>query len=121
VTTWYTFLYDLAYVRYFAPFSGDCWIYNEKEGATQGEYVATALADAVKSQGYTSKDFLIYCCTGTQDIAIPNLAPQIYAMQKNEMFLFGENTFFGAYPDAIHSEVICRTYLYNALLNFWQD
>ncbi len=121
VTTWYVFQYDLAQFRYFLPVSGDSWIYQEQANTPQGEYTVTGLANAVTSQGYTADDFKIFCFTGTQDIAISNLAPQIYAMQENDMFRFGENMFFGAYPEGLHTDVFSRKYLYNALPLFWQD
>ncbi len=121
VTTWYVFQYCMAQFRYFIPLSGDSWIYQEQANTPQGEFTVNALTNAVTSQGYTSEDFLIYCFTGTQDYALPNLAPQIYAMQENDMFKFGDNMFFGTYPDAIHSDVMSRTYLYNALPLIWKD
>lgn len=121
VTTWYTFLYDLEHIKYFVPMSGDCWLLGQYASAEQSAATVAAMADAVSEQGYTGSDFTIYCYTGTQDYALPNLAPQIYAMQKHEMFTFGENTFFGTYPEAIHADTWARTYLYNTLPLLWQE
>lgn len=121
VTTWYTLIYDLAYIKYFVPMSGDCWILGNTAGSSMPAETVAAMEQAVVDQGYTSKDFMIYSFTGTQDYAIPNLAPQIYAMQESEVFVFGENTFFGAYKDATHVDTWTRTYMYNVLPLLWQD
>lgn len=121
VTTWYTFLYDLNYIKYFIPMSGDCWVMGETAGSTQAEETVAMLEQAVADQGCTGGDFLIFAATGTQDIAIPNMAPQIYAMQDSEMFVFGQNTYFGAYPNGTHTGSYARIYVYNALQLLWQD
>lgn len=116
VTTWYTFLYALDYVANFIPNCGDCWAMGDSAGGTMPVETVQALEEAAANQGYGADDFMIYCFTGTQDISITNLAPQIYAMQESDLFVFGENTFFGAYPDGEHIEPTNRMYLYNALL-----
>ena len=121
VTTWNIFLYDLAYIKYFIPMSGDCWVIEQTGGATKPEETVAALEKAVADQGYTGSDFVMYIFTGTQDYALPNMAPQIYAMQDSELFVFGENTFFGAYVDGVHGDPWSKTYLYNALPLLWQN
>ena len=73
------------------------------------------------SQGYTGEDFVVYVLTGAKDYALPNLSSHIYAMQDSEMFVFGENTFFGVHESAAHGDPWARTYLYNVLPLMWKD
>lgn len=121
VTTWFTFIYDLAAIKYFVPMSGDCWAVEGTGGATKPAETVAALEKAVANQGCTAEDFMIYAFTGAKDYALPNMAPQIYAMQDSELFVFGENTFFGVHESAVHGDPYSRLYLYNVLPYLWKD
>lgn len=121
VTTWFTFMYAMDYFKYFVPMSGDCWAVEQNGGSGKPVETAEALAAAVTSQGYTGDDFVVYTFTGGGDYALPNLAPQIYAMQDNNMFEFGENAFFGLHPTAVHGDPMARIYLYYVLPLLWSE
>ena len=121
VTTWNIFMYALPSVRYFIPMSGDCWAVESTGGATKPAETVAALEASVSAQGCTPDDFVMYIYTGTEDYALPNMAPQIYAMQGSEIFRFGENTYFGAYVSGVHGDPWSKTYLYNALPLMWQE
>jgi len=93
VTTWYTFIHALDYVKYYIPLSGDSWIIEQAGGGKQPEKTAQYLADVVKKSGYTAKDYYIFSATGNLDIAYPNLKPQIDAMKKlDDVFIYSSNT-----------------------------
>lgn len=121
VTTWFTFIHDMDTFKYFVPMSGDCWAVEQTGGATKPVETAEVLAKAVTDQGYTGADFKVYAFTGGGDYALPNLAPQIYAMQDNPMFIFGENTFFGLHPTATHGDPMARIYLFYVLPLLWGE
>ncbi len=121
VTTWFTFMNAMDTFKYFVPMSGDCWAVEHTGGATKSVETAEALAKAVTDQGYTAEDFKVYTFTGAGDYALDNLAPQIYAMQDNDMFVFGENAFFGLHPSATHGDPIARIYLFYVLPMLWSE
>lgn len=121
VTTWYTFMYNMECFKYFIPMSGDCWAVAQTGGKTKPAETVAALENAVIEQGYTAEDFVVYVFTGGGDYALPNLAPQIYAMQDSDMFEFGTNAFFGLHPTAIHGDPMARIYLYYILPTLWGE
>lgn len=67
VTTWYQFIYNLDYIQYFLPMSGDCWIM----GTYGGRYYPVETVDYLESMlaegGYGERDFRIYQGIGTDD------------------------------------------------------
>lgn len=119
VTTWSVFQYDLEYFRYFIPMSGDCWAVERTGGASKPVETVEALEQAVTDQNCTGADFNIYAMTGAGDYALPNMTPQIRAMQDSTLFVFGENTYFGVHESAVHGDPWARTYLYNVLPLLW--
>ena len=119
VTTWYVFLNNLDAFSCFIPLSGDCWVMGQMGGRSAGEATATALAEAVTSQGYTSDDFMIYALTGTSDIAYDTLTSQMEAMTGEDIFRFGENTLYCLMPGGTHNHLEMRQYLYEALQVIW--
>ena len=121
VTTWFTFMHAMDSFKYFVPMSGDCWAVEQTGGASKPAETAEALASSVTNQGYAGADFCVYAFTGGGDYALPNLAPQIYAMQDHEMFEFGENAFFGLHPTATHGDPMARIYLYYVLPYLWNE
>ena len=91
-TTWYAFIDNLDYFSTFIPLSGDCWIVEPTGGREHAEKTAQILADRAKEAGYTNKDLRIFAATGREDIAYPNLTPQIEAMKAYpEIFDFSED------------------------------
>lgn len=93
VTTWYTFIHCLDYIKYFIPLSGDCWIKGMKGGGTYPLETANFLANAAKESGYQPQDYYLFCATGNLDIAYPNLNPQIEEMKKlKDYFIYSSDT-----------------------------
>lgn len=121
VTTWFTFMYAMDYFKYFIPMSGDCWAVGQNGGGSNPTETVEALSKAVTDQGYSGADFIVYAFTGGGDYALDNLGPQIYAMQENDMFKFGENAFFGLHPTAVHGDPMSRIYLYYVLPHLWNE
>ena len=81
-TTWYAFMDNLDIIADFAPLSGDCWAVEMKGGQTKPVETVQALIAAVDRYGYTKDDYRIFAATGTEDIAYPNLTPQVEEMKK---------------------------------------
>ena len=92
VNTWYACYLHIDYFSVFLPLSGDLWLYGEKGGGKKPRETALALKDAALKNGIGPKDFAIYAATGTEDIACPNLTPQIEAMkQLGDFYQFSED------------------------------
>ncbi|MBR2822381.1 MAG: HD domain-containing protein [Clostridia bacterium] len=81
VTTWFAFLENLDLFSVFLPLSGDCWQFGGLGGGKETAKTAQYLHDRVMEQGYGKDDFRIFAGTGYEDIACPNLTPQIEAMK----------------------------------------
>ncbi len=101
VATWAVFQNDLDIVAYFLPLSGDHW-----QGNSPDEK-ANNLVGAIKQGGFSKRDYFIFCSTGSDDIAYPNVNPQIEAMKKHEEFVFTSdfskgNLYFMVAPGKTH-------------------
>ena len=93
VTTWFAFLENLDLFSVFLPLSGDCWQFGGLGGGKETEKTARYLRDRAAEQGFGKDDFRIFAGTGYEDIAYPNLTPQIEAMKKyTDLFAFSEKT-----------------------------
>lgn len=117
--TWLVFQKRLRHFARFLPISGDCWTLERQGGKSKSEETAKALADSVKEQGYTSKDFKIYAITGDHDIAEPNMTPMLDAMKRLpetfEMDGDGVNTWYFVKTGGWHSVADVKEYMYNLL------
>ena len=103
--TWSVLMHSLEYFRYFMPLSGDCWAIEDKGGLEKPTETAELLANAIKGQGYTKDDYYIFCATGDEDIAYPNLTPQIEAMKLlTDQFAYTENGIDGNFAYFILSD-----------------
>jgi len=126
VTTWYTFINCLDYFKYFMPLSGDCWIMGEK-GGVKAQETAEYLANVVKESGYGPEDYYIFSATGDQDIAYPNLKPQIDAMKEyKDIFIYSGNLdkgnfYFIVAKDATHAWNWVNQYIYNILPDLFSN
>lgn len=90
--TWYTYINCLDFFKYFMPLSGDCWQLADMGGAKFPKETAQFLADVAVNSGYQKKDYYIYCSTGSEDIAYPNLTPQVEEMKLHtEAFTYTDN------------------------------
>jgi hypothetical protein len=63
----------------------------------------------------------VHALTGDQDIAYPNLDPQMQAMKEfTETFSFGKNIRYTVMKNGIHDYPDIRRYIYNALPAFFR-
>ena len=123
VTTWYQFLTVLDEVRYFLPFSGDCWALGQMSGRNQPEETAAYLANYASNHAYGDA-FYIYAMTGSDDIAYEAMHGQIEAMRQADAFHFGatpdaSNISFGVLDGATHDYDFYRNYIFSALKTIW--
>ncbi len=121
VNTWFAFSLHLDYFSVFLPLSGDSWAMEVMGGAKQSAATAALLRDSVRAFGFGPEDFAVYAATGTEDIAYPNLTPQIRAMQALEDTFrfsgdFGEgNLHYLLGEGMVHSyDAVCQ-YVWNYL------
>src|SRR5574344_614867 len=121
MTTWSVFENCLDLFEYFLPISGDSWALGMQQGGHNPEATAKHLANKVLSQGYSSSAFKIYSGCGTNDIAEPNLTPQINAMKKlTDTFMYCDNFSNGnlyqcIIQDGGHDRPTVLNVLYNGL------
>ena len=121
VNTWYAFQLHLDYFSVFVPLSGDSWALGPTAGGERPAETAALLRDSVRDAGFGPGDFAIYAATGTEDIAYPNLTPQIEAMKAlDDMFRFNEapgkgNLHYLLGEGLAHNYEAVNRYLYNYL------
>lgn len=90
--TWWVFEHALDEVGYYLPISGDCWGLAQAGGASMPVETAKFLEDIVIDHGLTKDDFYIYCGTGTNDMAYPNMSPMVEEMKKlTDTFVYCDN------------------------------
>lgn len=128
VCTWYTFINCLDYIKYFMPLSGDCWALGSTAGSSRPAETAQYLADVVKKSGYKAPhDFKLFCATGSEDIAYPNMRPQIEAMKNYpNTFIYSSdikngNFYFMVANGGTHWWGYINQYIYNILPDLFQD
>lgn len=119
VTTWFAFLNNPDLFSTFMPLSGDCWQFGGLGGGRETEKTVRYLHDHTVEQGFGKQDFRILAGTGFEDIAYPNLTPQIEAMKKvTDLFEFSENPEEGNFhyvvmEDAPHMYEKVYQHIYN--------
>ncbi|MBD3922250.1 Ig-like domain-containing protein [Paenibacillus sp. PR3] len=127
VTTWYTFIHALDYFKYYLPLSGDSWVLEQRGGGLQPKETAEYLANVARASGYKPQDYYIFSATGTQDIAYPNLKPQIDAMkQLTDVFVYSSDTkkgnfYFIAADGGTHAWNWVNQYIYDILPDLFQE
>ncbi len=123
VTTWFTFAKNLDVIRFYNNESCDCWLAGRMGGKEKPEETARLLAEAVKAQNKTAKDFVLFMMTGSDDFASQSMGPQAEAMKAyGDPFLFeGEdaNCCYLVWESANHHTWWRRMYQYNALKAFF--
>ncbi|MBQ8171467.1 MAG: enterochelin esterase [Oscillospiraceae bacterium] len=103
VTTWATFENRLDSIAYYMPVSGDCWALGGTAGGSRPTATAQHLADAVNSSGFTAEDFYIFTGCGGNDMAKPNLEPQVEAMKElSDTFVYCDNFADGNFYHCLH-------------------
>ena len=116
VCAWYAFMAGQDLFQWFMPMSGDCWICGERGGGRHPRQTAGLMADTVKGP-----DFYLHVLIGSEDIAFPNLDPQMQAMKDYpETFRFGKNTRYSVLKGGVHDYPDIRRYIYNALPGFFR-
>ena len=113
VATWFVLMAGTDQFHWFMPLSGDCWICGERGGGLHPKQTADLMETALKG-----KKFCIHALIGDQDIAFPNLDPQIRAMQ-NIPNVFGKTLTYSVLPGGVHDYPDIRRYIYNALPEFF--
>ncbi|AEI42872.1 sugar-binding protein [Paenibacillus mucilaginosus] len=121
VTTWYTFVHCLDYIKYYLPLSGDSWVMGQAGGGSKPVETAEYLAGAARESGYTPQDYYIFSATGNLDIAYPNMKPQIDAMkQVTDTFIYSSdrnkgNFYFIVADGGTHAWNWVNQYIYDIL------
>ncbi|HZK34902.1 MAG TPA: hypothetical protein VFD33_06305 [Bacillota bacterium] len=81
---------------------------------------------ALPDQYRNEKDYYLLCASGTQDIAYPNMKPQIDAMKKfKDSFVYSAdiiegNFYFIECDGGIHNWHWANQFIYNILADFFQ-
>ena len=116
VNTWCTFRYCLDYFRYFMPMSGSYGMNGE------------AMAQLVRSSGYTADDFFIFSASGTNDFAYGAFRSQIMSMANESDGFFrlakteeDGNLSFLEREGYSHDGKASEEYTYNGLRFFWNS
>ena len=121
VTTWFAFLQNLDLFFVFLPLSGDCWQFGGLGGGRETARTAQYIHDRVPEQGYGKRDFCIFAGTGKEDIAYPNLTPQIEAMKEyTDLFEFSDemnkgNLHYTVMDDAPHMYDKVYQHIYHSI------
>lgn len=118
VTTWYQFLYNLDYIQYFLPMSGDCWIRGTYGGLYDPVGTVDDLEQMLDEGGWQAGDFYLYQGIGTNDPIWDQTDSQIQEMLRRERFT-PENLYYGIIDGGRHDLDACERYLYDALPRFF--
>jgi len=125
VCTWYTYINCLEYIKYYMPYSGDCW---DKSGGSSAQQIAAYLASIPKKYGYKAPhDYKVFCATGSEDIAYPNMVPQIDELKKlTDTFIYSNdpiegNFYFMVAQGGTHWWGYVNQYIYNVLPDLFKD
>ena len=114
-STWKVACNCMDIVGYFMPLSGHNW-----DGVA-------GLTNEIDKLGFTPRDYFIFACTGSDDIAHGNMVPQINAMkQDTKHFVYTSdfskgNFFFLDAPGKVHWWGQVRWYIYDALPYFFHE
>ena len=116
VATWYALMAGLDLFHWFMPLSGDCWICGELGGGKHPRQTAGLICHTVQG-----REFYLHALIGSNDIAFPNLDPQMQAMKEySHVFRFGKNTHYSVLEGGVHDYPDIRRYIYNALPEFFR-
>lgn len=118
VTTWYQFVYNLDYVKYFLPMSGDCWILGTYGGRDKPVETTEYLEKEVQDGGWKEDDFYIYSAIGTSDPIWEQVNNQMQEMIPSDVFT-PDNLHYAIREGGRHDMDACEEYLYHALPVFF--
>ena len=115
-TTWEVMLNCLDIVKHYMPLSGDCWIVEQKGGATFPEKTSQLMREAVKDEGFGDMSYNVFAFTGDKDIAFPALSAQIKAMLADGWDNGNDKRLrFGSWEEGVHWYPYIYEYIYNIL------
>ena len=120
VTTWYQFIYNLDYIQYFLPMSGDCWIMGTYGGRYYPVETVDYLENMLAEGGYEERDFRIYQGIGTDDPIWDQTDSQIQEMFTRSAFT-PENLHYAVIRGGRHDIDACERYIYYALQDFFRE
>jgi enterochelin esterase-like enzyme len=120
VSTWAVMENCLDIVGYFMPLSGDHWNGNSAYDK------AKSLANAIDKSGLQKNQYFIFAATGSDDIAYPNVNPQVEEMKKMSQFVYTSdfskgNFYFMVASGKTHWWGYVRHYVYDALPSFFHE
>lgn len=120
VSTWAVMQNCLDIVGYYMPLSGDHWSGNS------GDDKARSIAGAIDNSGLAKDEYFIMCATGSEDIAYPNVTPQIEAMKNYSQFVYTSdfsqgNFYYMVAPGLTHWWGYVRHYVYDCLPYFFHE
>lgn len=117
-TTWEIMLNCLDLVKHFMPLSGDCWIVEEKGGATFPEKTSELMRKYIADRGYSDLSYNVFAFTGDKDIAFPALDAQIKAMIADGWNTGEDRSIrYGTWAEGTH----CYQYIYEYIYNILPD
>ncbi|OUM61765.1 carbohydrate esterase family 1 protein [Piromyces sp. E2] len=119
-STWAVLVNCLDIVGYYMPLSGDNWEANGGYGK------AKSVADAIDKSGLQKNQYFIFCATGSEDIAYPNMNPQIDEMKKMPQFIYTSdfskgNFYYLVANGKTHWWGYVKHYIYDALPSFFHE
>ncbi len=120
VTTWYQFIYNLDYIQYFLPMSGDCWIMGTYGGRYYPVETVDYLENLLAEGGYGEDDFRIYQDIGTDDPIWGQTDSQMQEMFTRSTFT-PENLHYAIIEGGRHDIDACERYIYYALQDFFGE
>ena len=121
-STWAALVHDgLPICAYWLPLSGDNW-----EASGGGYDKAKSVADAIDKSGLKKNEYFIMACTGSEDIAYPNMNPQMEEMKKMSQFTYTSdfsqgNFYYLVAPGKTHWWGYVRHYVYDVLPSFFHE
>ncbi len=127
VTTWYVYINCLDYFKYFIPLSGDCWALAQKAEGKMAKETAEYLAKVAEDAGYTPENYYLLCATGKQDIAYPNMKPQMDCMKElSDSFIYSSDTrngnfYFIECEEGVHAWHWVNQYIYDILPDIFRN
>ena len=110
VTTWWMFKYDLDYIKYFLPMSGDAWYVTTFGGLYYPKETVDEIEKVVKNN---DRDYFIAAYLGTRDVRYDQVNNQMVEMLKRGTF---NNSFvYYQVKDAYHDMNATDIDIYNGL------
>lgn len=121
VSTWGVLCHNLDICAYYMPLSGD---YRVGNWSTQQK--ADIITKAIQDSGLQPNEYFIFCATGSDDIAYPNMTPQIEEMKKHPEYIYTSdlsqgNFYYLVRPGGIHWWANVRHYIYDILPYFFHE